>query len=327
MQQIKFHISKCSFFFSVLFFLFNGNSFAQSKFTEKTSELLFSHYNISKYDTNYVQRPEKKFIASFQPEISTVGITIANNDNEVVFENQLNTKIGVNFSFYGFNIGYKFKIRNTEKENKDFCIKYNGRSFGLGIDFCTVYDLSGKISIGDTLKMKIKNSGLNIKIFQLSSYYVWNNKKFAYPAAFDKSLIQMKKCGSMLFGATYTSAWAKKCDSSGVQKIDLQCAGLGAGYGYNFVTKKKKLLLHISAIPMFLFYEEKGFENDGIYHKMKYSHPEVTISSCFALIYNFGKRYFFSIDSSRYMTIVGYENNIGTTFSRQFSKISFGVRF
>jgi hypothetical protein len=253
MRQIKFYISKVGMFFAVMFLLFCGNTFAQSKFAEKTSDLLFSYYNVSKYDTNYVKRPDKKFSASFQPEVSSVGITIANKDNEIDFENQLNTKIGVNFSFYGFNVGYKFKLNNAEKENRDFTLKYNGRSFGIGVDFCTAYDLSGEISIGDTLKVKIKNSGLDIKIFQLSSYYVWNNKKFAYPATFNKSLIQMKKCGSMLFGATYTSAWAKKSDSSSITKLDVQCAGLGAGYGYNFVTKKKKLLVPFLRYLCFCF--------------------------------------------------------------------------
>jgi hypothetical protein len=78
---------------------------------------------------------------------------------------------------------------------------------------------------------------------------------------------------------------------------------------------------------MFLFYEKNVFETGDIYSKMKYSLPEVSITGCFAMVYNFGKRYFLSIDSSRYMTIVGDENNFETTFFRQFSKISFGVRF
>lgn len=54
-----------------------------------------------------------------------------------------------------------------------------------------------------TLK-DIPFDGFNGSIIGLNLYYILNNKKFSYPAAFSQSTLQKKSAGSVLFGAGYT---------------------------------------------------------------------------------------------------------------------------
>ena len=313
-------------FLFFLFLLLTANVFAQKKFVQKTDSILYSRYNYFKYDTNYVKRPEQKFILSLKPEVSTIGLSLGTaNDVDIDLENRLNPKIGINFGFYGINVGYKIKTGNGGNESGEFNIRYYGRRFGVELDICAAADLSGEMEVGDTLKRKIDKSGISLGMAQLSAYYVLNNKKFAYPAAFGKSFMQVKSCGSMFFGASYTGA--KVLNDSLAVAVDVRCASAGIGYGYNFVTKKKKLLVHISALPMFVFAENNSLKQGDVYHKMKYSFPEVSISGRFAMTYNFGKRYLLGMDEIRYTTIVGEKKSLETSFSRQLTRIYFGIRF
>ena len=314
-----------TFFLFLMFLLSASNVFAQKNFVQKTDSILYSRYSFLKYDTSYVKRPQQKFILSLQPQVSTLGLSLTANDIDIDLENSLNPKIGINFGFYGINVGYKIKMGNRNNEGGEFNVRYYGRSFGIELDICESANLSGEIEIGDTLKRKIDKSGISLGIVQLSTYYVLNSKKFAYPAALGKSFIQLKSCGSMFLGASYTGA--KIVNDSSTIAIDVKCASLGVGYGYNFVTKNKKMLVHISALPMFVFAEKNGFETENVYHKMKYSFPEVSISGRFALTYNFGKRYLLGMDEIRYTTIVGERKSIEAGFSRQLSRIYFGIRF
>lgn len=316
---------KTFFLFLAVLFL-ASNVFAQRNFVQKTDSILSSRYSFLKYDTSYVKRPQQKFIFSLVPLVSTIGLSLATEkDVDIDLENRLNPKIGINFGFYGINVGYKIKVGNRNNESGEFNLRYYGRRFGVEFDICAASNMSGEIEVGDTLEIKVDNSGINLAMVQLSTYYVLNSKKFAYPAAFGKSFIQFKSCGSMFFGASYTGAKVEN-DSSAIT-IDVKCASLGIGYGYNFVTKNKKMLIHLSALPMFVFTEKNGYETENVYHKMKYSFPEVSISGRFALTYNFGKRYLLGVDEIRYTTIVGERKSIEVGFSRQLSRIYFGIRF
>ena len=46
--------------------------------------------------------------------------------------------------------------------------------------------------------------GINVKVTGINAYYIFNHKRFSYPAAFAQSTVQRKSCGSWKAGFSYT---------------------------------------------------------------------------------------------------------------------------
>ena len=57
----------------------------------------------------------------------------------------------------------------------------------------------------DTRPMRgVDYDGIDVSIKGFNLYYIFNHKRFSYPAAFSQSTIQRRSCGSALCGIGYT---------------------------------------------------------------------------------------------------------------------------
>lgn len=118
-----------------------------------------------------------------------------------------------------------------------------------------------KAFLGDNVDTKaLKNvsyDGVSASIVGFNIYYIFNHKKFSYPAAFSQSTVQKRSCGSPMVGIGYTRHslsvdWEKMTnlvagrlgqnvadtylgpigESGKVKYTDISISG---GYGYNYV--------------------------------------------------------------------------------------------
>lgn len=173
-------------------------------------------------------------------------------------------KLGSGVSFKSsFSIAYKslelgYTFDQTNRYSRDIKLSSYGKRFGGEIQYQSYKDAEAVIeTYNPDGSLSYPNDYFNR--LTVNGYYVFNYKKFSYPAAITQTYKQLKNAGSILLGAsvfynkvklfTDDSELAQTCNPS----ISLWQASIGGGYGYNFLFFNSNLLFHISAMPMMLF--------------------------------------------------------------------------
>ncbi|MBR6286118.1 MAG: DUF4421 domain-containing protein [Bacteroidaceae bacterium] len=177
-------------------------------------------------------------------------------------------KIGAFFGWRWLFLGWTFDIaaltnRNTKnKTNFDFSI-YTSK---IGIDLYykktgNDFKITGTSGIfaHDRQNYATDFSGLDINMRGINVYYIFNHKKFSYPAAFSQSTVQRRSCGSWKMGFSYSihdisfdedklpEEIRSSLDGSGNQsvffnRVKYRDYSLSVGYAYNWVFAKNWLL-------------------------------------------------------------------------------------
>jgi hypothetical protein len=295
---------------------------AQKRMLIKADSLVSAFYFNSGFDTAYVSRPEQRFMIALHPDFSSIGILLRKGERRAKFDTDLSDKIGVFATYRGYGFGYSFMPRRGRKNDGEFNFRFFCRRFGIETDFCRATSFAADINATDT-SFSIDRGDIDFKMRMFSVYYVFNNTKFAFPAAFDKSYTQIRSCGSVLLGASFASAKMK----TGPHDFDVMSStgGFGVGYGYNFVTKKK-FLFHLSIIPTFMIWEENEVKTTSGKQFMAHNYSDLCIWGRAAVSYNF-KRVFVGADYVLYATLLGDRRAVSTRFTRNISRFFFGFWF
>ena len=309
-------------FLIIILILFGHGLSAQKRLILKLDSLVGAFYFNSGFDTNYVSRPPQRFMAALHPDFSSIGITIGKNNQKANFYTDLSDKIGVFATYYGYGFGYSIKPRKGKKNDGEFNFRFFCRRFGIETDFSRATLFTYTVSDGDTTNIS-ERSDVDFIMRMYTLYYVFNNKKFSFPAAFDKSYTQIKSCGSVLLGASYitTKMSTQKSDFN----LKSKCFGVGMGYGYNFVTKKS-LLIHVSAIPTFIMWEKNQILISHGHQNMKYKMTDIGLYCRSAVSYNFNT-FYIGADFVFYTTILGDYGKISASFTRNISRLFIGMWF
>ena len=221
-------------------------------------------------DTMYIEPQHYNFTTTFMSTYSFENYRITSKSGqEVVFAPEAKIKmgpyIGWSLLFLGYTIDLAYVSANKKKE-----LDLSIYSSMIGVDFFRrssghdYYIQSWKL--GDVEVEPEVNSmpfnGLKVTITGLNAYYIFNHRKFSYPAAFSQSTCQRKSRGSFIMGAGYTKHTldldytklqdtfdefypdlSEKVDSGlYFNKIRYTDISLSAGYGYNWVFSRNWLL-------------------------------------------------------------------------------------
>lgn len=165
-------------------------------------------------------------------------------------------KSSFSLAYKGLEAGYTFD--QTNRYNRDFKFSSYGKRFGGEFQYQSYKDAKATIETHNPdSHLSYPNEYFNR--MTINGYYVFNYKKFSYPAAITQTYNQLKPAGSFLLSAsvfynkvklfTDESDFAQVCNPT----ISLWQASIGGGYGYNFLFFKNHLLFHLSAMPMVLF--------------------------------------------------------------------------
>ena len=157
----------------------------------------------------------------------------------------------------------------------------------------------------------------------MNAYYVFNHRRFSYPAAFSQSYIQRRSAGSFLLAASGMKQNATLNWEDGI-KLKITEISLGAGYGYNFVPGKG-WLLHISALPTFIVYSHTSmsFGDDRV--PLHYQFPEVIITGRGAVVRQWANK-FLGLSMVYNFSNIGNAKDLAVYNSKWLIRTFFGLR-
>ena len=240
-------------------------------------------------DTNYIS--PNLYNLAFMLEHSTwyehyrLGNNAKNEPQSLNFSPSLGTKLGIYFGWRWIFLGYTFDIEDLMGRNKNKARKtemsLNIYSSKFGIDL--YYRKTGSdfklrshngFSGGTPLFRNFDFDGLQSEIKGLNTYWIFNHKKFSYPAAYSQSTNQRRSAGSFMLGFSYsqhniTFNHAKLPPHileqlhHGLQfnHIKYSDYSLGFGYGYNWVFAKN-WVSNLSLLPGIGYKKSKIDDND-----------------------------------------------------------------
>lgn len=221
----------------------------------------------SKIDTAYIEPQKYNYTVMLQNTTSFESYMLRNaNGQEVAFAPLPSIKMGPYFGWRWLFLGYTIDLRHMSagRTRHDFNISLYANQVGIDL----FYRKSGEnykissLNLGegfDTTPMRnVDFDGFKSAEKGVNFYYIFNHRRFSYPAAYSQSTIQRRSCGSALAGIGYTSHtisvdWQRlyaltdqrlgdgtiaaagadtTFQSSDIQYTDISLSG---GYAYNWV--------------------------------------------------------------------------------------------
>lgn len=170
--------------------------------------------NFNDIDTRFVEPQHYNYTTMLQTTYTYEAYTIKSESGQsFTLAPEPSLKIGPFIGWRWLFLGYTFDVNHLESNNKKTEFDLSLYSSMLGIDL--YYRKSGddyrirnsslreKVGVGFLKNVPFGGLSVGIKGFDL--YYIFNHKRFSYPAAFSQSTRQKRSCGSMLAGIGYTS--------------------------------------------------------------------------------------------------------------------------
>ena len=220
----------------------------------------------SRVDTNYVEPARYNFTAMIQ-NTNTYELYDVRPDERLNLQlsPRPSVKLGPYFGWRWIFLGYTFDLRHlTGNNKKEFDLSLYSSQIGIDLfyrktgDDYRIRKINFANSDADTSPMIDLNfDGIEASIKGFNIYYIFNHRKFSYPAAFNQSNVQRRSCGSPLVGFGYTKHtlsmdWNKLHQMVGERmgedfanehmdadmntgKIEYTDVSLSGGYGYNWV--------------------------------------------------------------------------------------------
>ena len=225
-------------------------------------------------DTNYIV-PQKYNYTFMVQNTNTYEIykIKSKSGQSITFAPRPTVKIGPYIGWRWIFLGYTIDVghMNEGHNKKQFDLSLYSSMLGIDLYYRKAgnnYRIRradvGSSEVNKALK-DMEFSGLNVNIKGFDLYYIFNHKRFSYPAAFSQSTCQKRSCGSPLIGIGYQSHhitldheslqermnqhldnrfenFELKLDSGLMfNKIKYTSYSLSGGYAYNWVFAKNWL--------------------------------------------------------------------------------------
>lgn len=227
-------------------------------------------------DTTYIS--PNLYNLAFMLEHSTwyehyqLGNNSGSQSQRLNFSPTLGTKLGIYFGWRWIFLGYTFDVEDLFGDNKnkpkkkEMSLNIYSSKFGIDLYYRkTGSDFKLRSHEGFNLNTppfrNLHFDGLQSSIKGLNAYWIFNHRKFSYPAAYSQSTNQRRSAGSFMAGFSYSqhriSFDAGKLPpailgqlSYGLRFDNIKYSdySLGFGYGYNWVFAKN-WVSNLSLLP------------------------------------------------------------------------------
>lgn len=270
--------------------------------------------SLNRIDTTYIEPQHYNYTAMLQNTTTYEMYHLRSKDGQAVtFAPKPTVKVGPYFGWRWVFLGYTLDITHLSNGRKKKELDLSLYSSHVGIDL--YYRKTGDdyliryIKDGNWL-IRPKNlafDGFEVSIKGFNVYYIFNHRKFSYPAAFSQSTIQKKSCGSPLIGIGYVHHslsldYGKlhdviaeiaekdelKVDTglmfNHVKYVDYSLSG---GYAYNYVFAKNCLLS--ASVSLAVAYKKtvgEREENASQLLDFKFSNFNLDAIGRFGVVYN-----------------------------------------
>lgn len=298
---------------------------------------LSDKYFNTKYDTSYVARPKEKWLFRLLGNQTGNYIHAKGTVNDVYSRYDLHTKtnytvgLEVNYCDIAATLSLNPAKIGGDYNDYEFNFEYHGQKISFDISYLRATSLAGDIKLRDI--DHLDEDGLRMNEFNISAYYVFNDKRFSFPAALFQNYYQLRSAGSWLAGLSFQSGSIRTTDelkarSPMAPEVHLTFANvaLGGGYGYNLVLgSRSQWLLHLSAMPSAVLYKHNRLtvnEHELKDHRLCFN---MIFNERAALVYHFTPRY--NVGASIIMSNSIYDNgDIKINQNKWLTRAFFGVR-
>ena len=287
---------------------------------EKKSKLVRIIREFNRLDTAYIEPQHYNFTVMVQNTMTyELYRLVSKSGQEITFAPKPTFKVGPYLGWRWMFLGYTFDVNHLSNSNRKTEIDVSLYSSQIGIDL--YYRNTGddymirSVTYGDE-KVKPKNlsfSGIRVGIKGFDAYYIFNHKKFSYPAAFSQSTVQKRSSGSALIGIGYTNHslkldydalsekieevsadFSKEEDDNDLMfnQVEYDNYSVSGGYAYNYVVVRNLLLA--SSLSVALAYKKTvGEMNRRSLHfrDFRFSNFNLDAIGRFGIVYNNMKWY------------------------------------
>ena len=266
----------------------------------RLDSLLDKNYSKVNYDTNYIARPDASLTLKARTSIAGNNLYVRQKvDGERVkadleTSHMLNFSVGANYKGLAAAISInpaRLKGRNNDFE---FNLNYYSNRFCVDASYQMSKTMAGDVSSGETVN-HLDRGVLKTKLLNVTGYYVFNHRRFSFPAALSQTYIQKRSAGSWLAGFSYQGGTLKTTDDApeGMPELRFHVGhfGIGGGYGYNLVLHRK-WLLHFSTLPTIVVGDYNNITYAGEKRKVHGKFPEFILNEHLAAVYNMGANQF-----------------------------------
>ena len=280
-------------------------------------------------DTTYVTRPKTKWTLAARLNVSgakleTMGVTSGQKFNSEITADYKST-LSVGVSYLGFSLSAALNPAKLVGKYRDFELNFNsyGRHFGYDIIFQDAHNFTGWHDMEGMDRIELPANMLSVRTLNLNGFYIFNGRRFSFPAAFTQSYIQRRSSGSFLvavsgMGQHTTLKWEQET------QIKMTNIGIGGGYGYNYVPSQD-WLLHISATPTFIVYSNTSMTFGDARVPLHYHFPEAIITGRGAVVRQLGNK-FFGMSMVFNFTNIGNEEDLALHNIKWRIRMFYGLR-
>lgn len=276
-------------------------------------------------DTIYIARPStnwtiKVYGRGYGNFVSVNGDLAGVGSFQSKINTPFKTTVGISANYRGLSAALSVDPTHLFKTNssRDVNFSYYNNRYGADFSYSNTDNLSNNVTLGDSqFNLTLKDSYL--EQLSASAYYVFNGKRFSYPAVFTHSWIQRRSAGSFLISASFykgkfeSSMDHKTNDPSLEKSITMKHVSIGGGYAYNYVTNKG-WLLHMSLVPHIIVWHDYRYTlaKDPttqllLEKKIPYKCPGIGGTGRFGATYNW-KNFFTGFNSVIQSALTGVDN-------------------
>ena len=296
---------------------------------QRVDSMLTRKYHKGDIDTMYIMRPQGKWTITARINESGAKIEAEGMEDGQYFKSELEANrkatLSVGVSYLGFTLSASLNPAKLMGKYHDYELNFNsyGRRFGFDIIYQDAKNFTGWHDQEGMERIMLPDGLLSVKTLNLNAFYVFNSRRFSYPAAFSQSYIQRRSAGSFLLAA---SAMGQHVTLDWTQEMQLKMTnvGLGAGYGYNYVPGKG-WLLHLSALPTFIVYSNTSMTFGDTRTPLHYHFPEVIITGRSSVIYQWSNK-FLGMSMVFNYTNIGNKENLAIHNLKWRIRTFFGLR-
>lgn len=288
---------------------------------------------LSSVDTIYMKRASERLRIKMNlnmsgSEIIARGITDG-KDYKSTLEAQNKITVSLAASYRGLSLSLALNPAKLAGKNKD--IEINAIAYGNRLGADVVYQSSktfrGTVDMGN-IHYDMPTGIVSQEMLRMNAYYAFNARRFSYPAAFSQSWVQRKSCGSLLIGFSFAGTRLRihrdATLNNSETRLDMMHLGLGVGYGYNFVIKKK-WLLHLSTVPQLVVFNRSRLFVDDTKEKSPYRFPNIITVGRIAVVRHF-ERYFAGMSAVVNTMSVGDREELLLNQVKWRGRVFFGIK-
>ena len=320
----------------VMMLLTGGAAIAQTRsevLRTRLDSMLDKRYSKVNYDTTYIGRPDASLTLKARASVAGSSLYIKELSDGVRTKADLETsnmvKLSIGANYKGLAAAISLNPANLRGKNNDyeFNLNYYNNRFCVEASYQMSKTMAGDVSSGD-VSYHLGHGGLKTRLLTITGCYVFNHKRFSFPAAFSQTYIQKRSAGSWLAGFSYQGGTFKSTDDAPdampKTRIHVGYFGIGGGYGYNFVLHRK-WLLHLSAMPAVVVGNYNNITYDGEKSKVHGSFPEMIFTERASIVYNMGANKFAGMSFTVNNLLLGHGHN-RTEQSKWLARAFFGIR-